>query len=164
MLPPRPLICIETVLEIGQALLNRNTAHITSEDDSVKSEDECDVNVDGSFIPAVPSPSHSASPSLSSSITPSNLHPELTCNQQYAKESCAQQQAVMQELHLPEDHHLKSAALKKWVNLEVIPTPTNVEEFNATSTGWVGVWIQTEKENFMQEQVMGPPYNLRHIQ
>jgi hypothetical protein len=49
-------------------------------------------------------------------------------------------------LQYKDDIFLKSAALKKQMNLEVIPTPTDVEEFNAASTGWTGVQIPTEKK------------------
>jgi hypothetical protein len=49
------------------------------------------------------------------------------------------------------------------MNLEAIPTPTD-EEFNAASTGWVGVRVPTEKKNFTLEQVTGAPYNLRRVQ
>jgi hypothetical protein len=134
------------------------------EDDSVESEDERNIDVDGSFCPALPSPAPGSSTSSSSSLTPSNLRPELTHEQQYAKESRAWQRATMQELHPPEDHYFKSAALKKQTNLEAILTPTDAEEFNPASTGWVGVRVPTEKKNFTLEEVMGAPYNMRHVQ
>jgi hypothetical protein len=134
------------------------------EDDSVESEDERNIDVDGSFCPALPSPAPGSSTSSSSSLTPSNLRPELTHEQRYAKESRAWQRAAMQELHPPEDHYFKSAALKKQTNLEAILTPTDAEEFNPASTGWVGVRVPTEKKNFTLEEVMGAPYNMRHVQ
>jgi hypothetical protein len=48
--------------------------------------------------------------------------------------------------------------------LEAISTPTDAEEFNTTPTGWTGVRVPTEKENFTLEEVTGAPYNLRHVQ
>ena len=153
------------MFDIAQALLERNAAYVASEDDGIESEDKREIDLESSFPPAPPNPSPSALPPASSSInnTPSNLRPELMGKQRYAKESRARRRAAQQELRPPEDRQLKSATLKKRMNLEAIPTPTDAEELKATSTGWTGARVPTEKEAFTLEEVTSVPYNLRHV-
>jgi hypothetical protein len=145
--------------------LEHNAAHMASEDDGVESEDEREIDLESSFPPAPPNPSPNTFPPASSSINdvPSNLRPELMRRQRYAKESRARRRAAQQELHPPEDRQLKSAALKKRMNLEAIPTPTDAEELKATSTGWTGAQVPTEKEAFMLEEVTSALYNMCHV-
>jgi hypothetical protein len=140
---------------------------MASDDGDAESEDERDIDVDGSFAPKFLHISPSASPSASSPINgtmPSNLRPGLTRKQRHAKESRARRRAATQELRPQDDRHLKSAVLKNQMNLEAIATPSDAEEFNAASTGWTGVRIPTEKMNFALEEVTGTLYNLRHVQ
>jgi hypothetical protein len=165
ILPTGPPICIEAKFDITQALFDQNVEGMAKEDDGGESEDECEIET-----PPLPSPFPNPFPSVSSSASPpasgtvpSNPRPELTRKQRYAKESRARRRAAQQELLPSEDRRLKSIARKKRTNLEAIHTPTYAEGLNATSTGWTGVRVASEKKSFTLEEVTNAPYNLRHI-
>ena len=141
------------------------SSHIDSEDET---------GIEGPSLPYLsvsPSPTPNPLANVFQPMPPSvvggtaaNARPELTHKQRYAKESHARRRAARQNLHPPEDRQLKSVSLKKRLNLDTIPTPIDAEGLNAASTGWTGLRISTNKENFTLEELTAVPYNLRHVQ
>jgi hypothetical protein len=61
-------------------------------------------------------------------------------------------------------HHLKSMTLKRRRNLVAIPTPTNAEDLDAASMGWIGARILNDELTYTLEEVTSAPYNLCHVQ
>ncbi|KIM72526.1 hypothetical protein PILCRDRAFT_16057, partial [Piloderma croceum F 1598] len=174
MLPFGSPIHVGASFDITQVLSDLNAAHMAREDDGFESEDERDIEPPRPSDPSTSSSpsSHSYNPSSNgpesaSSSRVSNIpalpRPDLTRKQKHSKQSRLRRRSAKQECLPPDMCHLKSIALKRRKRLEAIPTPTDAEDLNAASTGWIGVRIPDEKRAFTLEEVTSAPYNLRHV-
>jgi hypothetical protein len=171
MLPFGSPIHVGASFDITQVLSDLNAAHMAREDDGFESEDERGIEPPRPSDSSTSS-SHSYNPSSNgpesaSSSRVSNIpalpRPDLTRKQKHSKQSRLRRRSARQELLPPDTRHLKSIALKRRKRLEAIPTPTDAEDLNAASTGWIGVRIPDEKRALTLEEVTSAPYNLRHV-